>query len=89
MNCYFASSDTNLLSVSDIYKLSGGRREASYPPSPPLSLPDTDHTGKWVCAACTFYNYPRASACTICRTPTSSLVSSVSKLSTSGSPGIF
>ena len=41
----------------------------SYPPSPPLSLPDTDHTGKWVCSACTYYNYPRAVSCTICRTP--------------------
>jgi len=66
-NIFSAVNNSN--NQRDIYKLSGGRREASYPPSPPLSLPDTDHTGKWVCAACTYYNYPRASACTICRTP--------------------
>lgn len=66
-NIFSAVNNSN--NQRDIYKLSGGQREASYPPSPPLSLPDTDHTGKWVCSACTYYNYPRAGVCTICRTP--------------------
>ena len=42
---------------------------ANHPPSPPLSLPDTDHTGKWACTACTYYNFPRAVTCTLCRSP--------------------
>ena len=54
--------------VADIYKWND-KRVTPHPPSPPLSLPDTDHTGKWPCSACTYYNFPRAVTCTLCRTP--------------------
>jgi len=69
----------------DIYKLNDRRRHERHSPSLSpslsssgprhLSLPDTDHTGKWACSACTYYNYPRAVTCTICRTPRNNTVS--------------
>ena len=61
-------TERNVVVVVDIYKLNE-MVGAHHPPSPPLSLPDTDHTGKWACTACTYYNFPRAATCTLCRTP--------------------
>jgi len=62
----YTAANTNTL--RDIYKLTE-MVGANHPPSPPLSLPDTDHTGKWACTACTYYNFPRAVTCTLCRSP--------------------
>jgi len=61
-------SAVNTNSLRDIYSLTeklGG--PPGHPPSPDTDR--TDHTGKWACASCTYYNFPRAVTCTLCRTP--------------------
>jgi len=70
------------VSQPDIYRLND---DPSYPPSPPLSLPDTDLTGKWACQACTYYNYPKTIRCTQCLTQRRKVSPTVSRNSP-GSP---
>jgi ubiquitin thioesterase ZRANB1 len=68
------------VSQPHIYRLND---EPSYPASP--SLPDTDHTGKWACQACTYYNYPKSIRCTQCLTTRRKVSPTVSRNSP-GSP---